>query len=382
LQNTELEARLQQLLAANGEEERIARGRELKKQGRQIVGSVCHFMANELLWAGGLQSWRISGTWRAAVPRADVYRPQNACGFCTHVLESMFSGDLDFLAGAVISFKDDDMRRLHGVMEHKKQVPFLRYLHVPHKDIDTSINYFTEELQELRTSIEDHFKVKITDQALGDAIGLYNENRRLFQEIYELRKRDVPPLSGAEYLSITTSAFGLPPDDLNRELKALLPYLKERKAAFVSTRPRLMVSSEHLDHPGYMEMIESTGCVVAMDDMDTGTGSCWGQVDPNLPPLEALSRHYLLDVPNARADFWEKQLDQVIGWARDWRIDGVLEFPQMYCQPRLYGVVYFEARMKEAGIPVVTILRDYALTNMGQLRTRVGAFLEVLKVHA
>ncbi len=382
MQSTEMEARLQQLLATNGEEERIARGRELKKQGRQIVGAGCPFMAKEILWAGGLQSWRISGTWRAAVPRADVYRPQNACGFCTHVLESMFAGDLDFLAGAVISFKDDDMRRLHGVMEHKKQVPFLRYLHVPHKDIATCLAFFAEELQGLRTSVEDHFKVKITDQALGDAIELYNENRKLFQEIYELRKRDVPPLSGAEYLAITTAAFSLPPDELNRELKALLPYLRERKATIVSLRPRLMVSSEHLDHPGYMEMIESAGCLVAMDDMDTGTGSCWGQVDTNLPPLEALARHYLLDVPNSRADFWEKQLDQVVGWARDWRIDGILEFPQMYCQPRLYGLVYFEDRMKDADIPVVTILRDYALTNMGQLRTRVGAFLEVLKVHA
>ena len=64
------------------------------------------------------------------------------------------------------------------------------------------MEWFCGELANLRQRIESHYGVEITDDALRDAIVLHNETRRLLRELYELRKADAPPITGAEALAV------------------------------------------------------------------------------------------------------------------------------------------------------------------------------------
>ncbi|MBN1192024.1 MAG: 2-hydroxyacyl-CoA dehydratase, partial [Dehalococcoidales bacterium] len=53
--------------------------------------------------------------------------------------------------------------------------------------------------------------------------------------------------------------------------------------------------------------------------------------------------------------------------------------PEVYDYTREFRRSFVERRLKEAGIPEISFERNYQLTNIGQLKTRVGAFLEILK---
>jgi benzoyl-CoA reductase/2-hydroxyglutaryl-CoA dehydratase subunit BcrC/BadD/HgdB len=107
--------------------------------------------------------------------------------------------------------------------------------------------------------------VEITEKELWSQIEVYNTMRSLLRKVYELRKREVPALTGAEVLGITTAARIMPKEEFNKELGALLPYLETREGPFKQTRPRLLMSGENLDNLAYVELVENCGAAVVMD---------------------------------------------------------------------------------------------------------------------
>jgi benzoyl-CoA reductase/2-hydroxyglutaryl-CoA dehydratase subunit BcrC/BadD/HgdB len=58
------------------------------------------------------------------------------------------------------------------------------------------------------------------------------------------------------------------------------------------------------------------------------------------------------------------------------KVDGVIFQKIRYCD--LWGgeAIYLEKTLKELNIPLLSIEREYRLSGVGQLKTRIQAFLE------
>jgi len=79
---------------------------------------------------------------------------------------------------------------------------------------------------------------------------------------------------------------------------------------------------------------------------------------------------------------WQDQVEQVIHWVRDYNIQGVIELPQGFSRYREFRANYFRSKLEEAGIPVMSYRREYYVSNVGQMKTRVGAFIEMIESKA
>ena len=66
----------------------------------------------------------------------------------------------------------------------------------------------------------------------------------------------------------------------------------------------------------------------------------------------------------------------------EFNIDGILELPDLYDHTRGFRKPYLERWLKEAGVPLMSFDREYYPTNVGQLKTRIGAFVEILRAKA
>jgi len=374
-----LENKLRTLVEANKPENRSRWALRWKEEKGNVIGVIGANIPEELIFAAGMLPYGVSGTWEATTPLASVHRPDMTCVFCTHVLESIMNGELDFLNGIIAAQYDDDFKRLWDVIHYLHKPPFNYIMHLPHTNTRTILKMWTCYVLDLKKAIEELGNLVITDEALCQAIEVYNTTRSLLRKLYELRKREIPPLTGAEALGISTASRIMPKYEFNRRLKELLPYLEDRKASLKQTHPRLLVSSDHLDHPGYIELIENAGRVVAMDDLDTGSRYFWNSID-NLStnPWEALAKRYL-EVSSPRMANWEEQVTQLIDWVREFDIDGIIELRQLYSFPREFRFTYSAQQIKEAGIPHLFLRIEYHLSGVGMLTTRVEAFLEMLR---
>jgi benzoyl-CoA reductase/2-hydroxyglutaryl-CoA dehydratase subunit BcrC/BadD/HgdB len=287
--------------------------------------------------------------------------------------------DLDFLDGIVIGDIDQDLVRLWDVLHALRIKPFCHIMHIPFVNSELNIRFFTDEIGRLKNSLEEFGSKSITDYALSESIELYNQTRQLLSLVNDLRKRKNPPLSGAEMLGLTTAATIMPKDIFNRELETLFPFLDERRTTLEHLHPRLLITSEMLDNPAYIELVEET-CLVAMDDMDTGSRYFNLEVEsPATNPTLALATRYLARQGAPRMAHWDKQVDQIMAWVKDYNIDGILSLPLTWCHPQNYRIPFLNERLKTAGIPSISLERTYHPANFGQLRTRIGAFVEMLE---
>lgn len=377
------EDRLQTLVASNQPQNRARWAREWKQGGGKVVGILCTYVPVEVLVAAGIMPWRVSGTWSDRVDDALVIRSANSCGFCNHVLQSLLDGDMDFLDGVVATTWEQDIIRLWDVWMHLGKAKFGHILHLPHYPSRETVKYYAGEIAEFVTAVEGLAGRKITQKDLGRAIEVCNRRRSLILEVYQLRQREVPPLSGAEMVGLTVAGTLMPVEQFNQELEELLPYIRERKAPLPSFTPRLLLSSDFADNPAYVEAVEGAGCIVAMDDFDTGSRYYWGRVETDgRDPLTALAQRYLGQPGPARMVAWQAQIEQAAGWAREYNIHGVIELPQRYSRSREMRRPFFLDRMKQAGIQAISLEREYIPSNMGQIRNRVQAFLEMVQPEA
>jgi benzoyl-CoA reductase/2-hydroxyglutaryl-CoA dehydratase subunit BcrC/BadD/HgdB len=170
----------------------------------------------------------------------------------------------------------------------------------------------------------------------------------------------------------------MPKEEFNQAIEALLPFIEQRCTDLGHTRPRLLITGESLDNPAYLKLVEEQ-CIIVMDDTDTGSRYFIQDVEPGTAdPISSLAARYLSRPGDPRMIDWGKQADQIIKWVNEYSADGVLALPLIWCYPQRYRMPYLFRRLDEAGIPHASLEREYHFTNAGQMRTRIGAFLEML----
>jgi benzoyl-CoA reductase/2-hydroxyglutaryl-CoA dehydratase subunit BcrC/BadD/HgdB len=290
------------------------------------------------------------------------------------------SGQYDFLDGLAMFNSCDNIRRVYDHWVRQMNTPFVHIMSLPRKAEPAQVEWFRDELTNLRDLMQRHFDVEITDTSLWEAIELHNQARGLLRKLYELRKAEKPPITGAEALAVTVASTAMPKQDFVGLLRELLDDLASADA-IDSYRSRLMVLGGILDDPAFLRVIEDQGGLVVTDSLCFGSRLFWEDVPEGTgDPLDALAQYYVADRPSCPRVFglYEKRVDYITSMVRDFNVDGVILERLSFCD--LWGFEQFSIfnDFKESGIPLLMLDREYTLGAVGQLRTRVQAFLETI----
>ncbi len=352
--------------------------KEWKEAGGKVLGYFCTHVPEEMIAAAGMLPFRMRGTGSTETSLADTYLSAYNCTFTRHCLDLAFSGEYDFLDGVVVVNGCDHVRRLYDIWKRKMGTPFLHLLTAPHTSGDDQIAYYREELGMFKDALETHFGVEITPEKLRDAIRLHNETRGLLKELYQRRKAASPPITGAETLGVVVAGTAMPKQAYNDLLRRLLGELDGTDGES-GYKARLLIAGGMLDDPSYVEIMENLGGLVVIDSLCFGTREFWHRVDEgDEDPLDALARYYLRErIPCARMiGEHPRRLDFVREMLEEYRVDGVVLQRLKFCD--LWGDENYLLRreLRESGVPVLALEREYLLSGEGQLKTRVQAFLE------
>jgi bcr-type benzoyl-CoA reductase subunit C len=349
-----------------------------KERGGKIVGYFCSMVPEEIFMAAGLLPFRMRATGSTGTELADVYLTRLNCTFPRNCLNLALEGEFEFLDGVVGVNSCDHVRRLYDVWKSKVPTAFLEFIVLPRQTGPDQIAWYADELRKLAKSLERHFAVRIDDDGLRTAIALANRTRQLQRQLYELRKRDNPPITGAETLVVMVAGTAMPKDEYNVLLRELVDELGTKDGTG-SHRARLMITGGLLDNPAWVRTIEETGGLVVSDGSCFGTRLMWKDIDEEVEdPIEALARYYLADRPGCPrlCDTQEKRSGFVTDMCREFRCDGIIGEQMMFCDQWNVENYLLSSDLKKAGIPFLRLEREYITSATGQLRTRVQAFIE------
>ncbi|MFH1676151.1 MAG: benzoyl-CoA reductase, bzd-type, subunit N [bacterium] len=348
-----------------------------KRTGGKVIGYFCTYVPEEILYAAGVLPVRILGSHEPQ----DVTEPHifgMFCPFCRDCLAQGLKGRYEYLDGIMISQSCLHIRQAFTSWQKHIPIDFSYYLCMPQRvQSDRALPYFTGELVEFKKAVEAWTGKRITDDDLDRAISVYNENRRLMREIYELRQDSDPLLTGEEAMEMVISSQMTDKAEHNEELKKVLAALPKRKN---DRKPgtRLMILGSEDDDIKFINMVESCGATFVIDDHCTGSRYFWNQVVPNDNRLEALASR-LIDRPRCPSKDWEERtrVAHIIKLVKDWNVVGAIVIQQKFCDPHELDIPAIRKALNENGIKTLFLEFDVTVP-IGQFKVRVEAFLEMI----
>ena len=366
---------------------RSSLAKELKSEGKKIIGYFYGLTPVEIITAADLVPYRISGQIKETVTEVDTYLEVIACPYTRNCLGLALQGKYDFLDGFVMPHGCDNSVKLYDIWKHNIEPAYAHFINIPHTRSQPAHEFFLAELRTFKRSIEKFIGREITEERLSEAIKLHNENRALIRQLYELRKEDPPLVLGSEVLKIISSLLSLPVGESNELLRNVIQELKERKAGSQKKPPRLLIYGSELDNADFIEMVESSGANVVMDDLCFGYRSFAADVETTDNPLKNIAERYLDKLPyprfyvdrvGTRQEDLEARFGYLQSYAEDFNVNGVIIQLITYCDPYAFDLPDIKEFLIGAGLPVLAIEHDYTLMSIQRLKTQVQAFLEMI----
>ena len=349
-----------------------------ERTGGKVIGTFCTYVPEEILYAADILPVRILGSHEPQ----DVSEPHifaMFCPFCRDCLAQGLKGRYDYLDGITIAQSCLHIRQTFTSWDLHIPVDFKYYLpHPMSVQSPQAVPYLIEELKEFKKAVEEWTGKEITDKDLKRGIEIMNNNRRLLQQVYELRKKPNPPLTGLEAMLMVVSSQMTDKREHNKALEELLQKLPSRSLDEPSER--LMILGSEDDDTEFIAMVEDLGARIVIDEHCTGTRYFYEEVNTNGNALSSIAERYVKRVPCPSKDWPVRtRVDHIVKLAKEYDIQGAIVMQMKFCDPHeLDNPAIKKALENDVGVPTIFLEFDVTVP-IGQFKTRVEAFLEILR---
>ena len=373
-------------------QDRSRRVNELKAEGKKVIGYTCIYAPLEILAALDIVPYRIFGDMKEPITEADRVLPVTICPFMRSCLDCAYKGRYDFVDGMVGVHSCDPQEKAMHVWKSTRSYPYFPYIDMPATTHEWGQEAFKPILTDFVKISESFAGKELSSERLKEFIEVYNQQRALVRELYELRKPDPPLISGTESLQLMIALASIPVEEGNELLNQVIIEVEERKEGPHSKKGRILVWGGSIDSVSLTDLIEDLDANLVMDDNCVGSRNYFQDVKLTDDPLDGLVYRYLVElvpprtfkeavVGETRKDYMadlESRFGYLRDYIREWEVNGVILLLVRYCDPHAFEMVNLKDYINSLGIPNTYVEHDYTEGALAPLRTRVEAFLEVI----
>lgn len=362
------------------------RVKELKDKGHNVVGVFCTYTPMEIIYASGAYPVGLCGMTDEAIPDAEKHLPKNLCplikssyGFAVSE-KCPYTYFSDLLIGETTC---DGKKKMY---EYLGEIKPMHVMHLPQgADREHAVKVWKDEMIHLKEVLEKKFNVEITDEKLRESIKARNKERELLREFYSLGKLNPPAIKGRDmYKVLEGTGFTFDKEEQNQRIRAMIDDIKakyEAEGSAISKEDkRILVTGCPIG--GVMDKvigtIEENGGVVVCFENCGGVKEKARLVDETKDPYDALAEKYI-NIPcsvmcnnNGRLELLDSLIDE-------YQIDGVIDITLQACHTynlEVKRVKDYVTTVKNT--PCMSLETDYSQSDIGQIKTRIAAFIEML----
>jgi len=363
-----------------------ARAWKAAQPGRKVVAYMPIYVPRELIHAAGMLPLGIMGAGEnLEVIHGDAYYQSYICRIPRSTLELGVTGRLDFVDGFLFPSICDVIRNLSGIWKLQFPNVYVRYFDVPQNYEDgVGGAYYVRELQELREGLEGVAGRKITDEALRASIAVFNEHRRVVNEVYAARAE-------APWLAPTSEVYLLMRAGLVLPVEEHTALLREYLAAIrAEPRPqrdncRIVLNGVFCEQPplNLIKAIELSGCYVVDDDFALVNRWLLDDVPTSGDPLEQLAVAFLHRSVETAAKYQpdERQKGKfLIDAVKANGAEGVIFAAPSFCDPALLDRPMLEKALDRVDVPYIGFKYAENSAQMQPVREQAGTFADSIKL--
>ena len=357
---------------------------------KPTVGTYCVMVPQELIYAAGAQPVKLCSGNYTAFSVGDDLAPRDACPLVKAVAGFQQTGLMPVYRDCsmmVVPITCDCKKKIAGMLEGSCE---LMTLHVPASREDDDIDEYVRELYELMARLEDVTGNAVTYETLAEGFRTVGRAQYELSEFIQLKKQTPYLIRGSHAMTALNAAAYMPAESWADAMRGLNAELRENvkagKTVTQKQQPRILLTGSPIVFPNVKIplLIEEMGGIVAGDETCMGERGMWDPAvitDDSFDGLmRALANRALRPCPCPTfADNTQRvyRLKQLI---KDNQIQGVIYHVLRGCLVYDFEYKKLEDELGKLDIPVIRLESDYNEEDVEQLRIRIEAFIELIKL--
>ena len=354
-----------------------------KAQGKKIIGVLPYYAPEELVYAAGMVPMGIWGSNNKNISRAKEYCATFYCTIAQLALEMLLDGTLDVLDGLITPTICDTLRPMSQnfrvAMEGK--LPCIFLAHPQNRRPAFGLQFTVDQYMHVKNELEKISGEPISDEALRNAIKVYNKSRAARRKFSKLASEHCDVISAVSRSAVYRASWFMLKDEYTEKLEQLNAELEKLPAANW-TGKKIVTSGIICDNPKLMQILDDNQIAIAADDVANESRPCLVDAAETGDPMMALAQQFAdqdYDVllydehssQNRRADF-------IVKMVKESGAQGLVLFMQQFCDPEEMEYPYLKKALDAADIPHIKLGVDQQMRDFGQASTAIQAFADVL----
>lgn len=366
----------------------FTRAKSWKKESenRVLVGYMPIYIPREIIHAAnGLPVGILGSGDRKQIIKGDAYYQSYICHIPRGIIELTLDNHFNDFDAFLFPSICDVIRNLSGMFQLLDQGKFSTFLDFPQNfKSDIGGTFYISEMQKILDKIFKINGIKISTERLNHSIELYNKNRCLIEEIYDIRQEHPWKLSAFDTYHLIRAGMVIPVEEHNSMLEEVLT-LMQNAIGHPMDNIRVVIIGAFCEQPPakLIKTIEMAGCYIVDDDLLLGSRWIQGDVDSNSDdPLKAIAEAYLekstfsssvYDVGNPK----EKRLIEQV---KRRNADGVVFAAPSFCDPALLDHPILQKACDEENIRYINFLYSENTGQFKVIKEQVGTFSDSIRL--
>ncbi len=371
--------------------ERVGELHDFKKKGGKVVGTLCVFAPPELIHAAGAQPIRLySGFYEPVFSANELLGDVGLCPLVRSILGTKITSSNPYFELCdllVAPTTCDGKMKLGEILTD--YIPVLM-LNVPSvKEGYITHHSWLEEVKFLGRKLESLTGKKITIKSLRDAIEKYQRAQNAWHKLTELRKGDRVPIWGRDALMISQltayediERWTTNLEKLNHELTNMV---KNKKFVGNAGDPRILLAGSPIIWPNWKipNIVEESNAIIVADELCSAQRIFYDTVVIDEYTMNdmyrAIAERYLFPCTCPCFSPNNERCDIIMNKIRQFKIDGVVFHVLKGCHLNSIEATRIDMLLQKNNIPMLKIESEYDEGDVEQIRTRVEAFLEIIR---
>ena len=357
--------------------------KEYKDKGVPVVGMYCAYFPTELAMAVGAIPVGLCSFSNETVTAAERELPKSMCPLVKSSYGFAIEDKCPFFHFADLVIGEttcDGKKKMYELMKEFKNVYIME---LPNTQNEAALELWKKEIIRFKEYLEETFNTTITEEQVRHAVHVANQGRLALRRFYETMKNDPAPMEGSKLFNVLYgSQFKFDKEAMPAEIDALTEkIMKEYEEGEKPERRKRILLTGCPSSGAPMKVvkaIEENGGNVVVYENCGGAKSVDRLIDEEAEDIyQAIAERYLaigcsvMTPDTNRYELLERLLDE-------YQVEGVVEMTLQACHTYNIEAKSIEKRVKEKGLPYIHIETDYSQADVGQLDTRIAAFLEMI----
>lgn len=347
----------------------------------KLIGFSCAYTPIALIHAAGFTPYRVLPD-EDSEDQAGRLLHDNLCPHVKRILDRAMGDRIPGLVGMVFMNSCDAMRRLFDAWQVARPDVKAVLVDLPATVNDRSIAFFSDEIQRLAATLESWGGASVSTERLTESIGLYNRIAGQFEKLRERVLNGNLENASVQLQEAYNRASCGNPEKVLGDLGVLLA--SPNKESIHDSVP-VYLFGNMLPDPSAFSLFESCGARVVAEDMCTGSRlftETAVETEKGKDNILAFAESILNRPPCARTydDANPGRLSKnIAAKAISCGAKGVIGYTAKFCDPYIARLPGVRDALRKEGVPFLFLEGDLTMRSMGQHKTRIEAFIEMLR---